>query len=687
MKLHAYFFFLFIAAVPLFADEGLWLLNQPPTDSIKSKYGFELTPDWLLHAQKSAVRFVNSGSGGFVSSKGLVITNHHVAADCLQKLSSKGKDFYRDGYAAATEAEELKCPDLELNVLQSIEDVTAKVNAAVTAEMTAEAAAAARRKVMAEIEKASLDATGLRSDVVTLYQGGLYHLYRNKKYTDVRLVFAPEKDVASFGGDVDNFEFPRYNLDICFFRVYENSKPIEVENYFRWNMQGPSENDLVFVVGFPGTTSRMETYAHLLFRRDIALPHLLNWLRNREAMLGQFSETGKEQRKAASNTLYSAANARKRESGAYQELLSSQVMETKKRFEDELRTKVDSNPEWKAEYGNAWLRIEEALQKARAIHVDYDLLERSSFDSTLFSIARHLVRLSTEKTKPGPERLREYRESNMESMELGLFSPAPIDKELEKAKIRSAIVFLAEKMGGAHPLVTKVLQGKSPADRAAELVNGTTLFGVEERRKLASSGTPAIESSTDPMIQLARAINEDALQVRKKYETEVEEPLRQAYSQIARARFAIFGTSIAPDATSTLRLSFGVVKGYEEDGNPVRYYTTLSDMRVHAEEHQFQEPFVLPEAWKTDSALAIAKTPLDFVSTADTIGGSSGSAVLNKKGEFVGINFDRNRHGLVRTFLYTEERARHIAVHSAGILEIIKSIYKFQRLVDEITGK
>jgi hypothetical protein len=670
------------------SDEGMWLFNNPPRELLKKKYNFDLTDAWLEHLQKASVRFNDGGSGSFVSPNGLTLTNHHVGAESLQKLSPKGKDYYRDGFLATSFEEELKCPDVELNVLQSIEEVTARVNSAVKPEMLPSQAAAARRAVMAEIERESLEKTKLRSDVVTLYQGGLYHLYRYKKYTDVRLVMAPEHGIAFFGGDTDNFEYPRFDLDVCFFRVYENGKPAHSEHYLKWSSEGPIEGDVVFVSGHPGSTNRMETVAKLQHRRDTTLPYALNLMRAREALLIQFSERGPEQAKMARSDLYRVANARKALTGQYQGLLDPAIMARKLEEENGLINKISADPAKKDAYGSAWQRIADAQKTLAQFEHEYALIEQGhAFDGHLFRIARHLVRLAEEKAKPSAQRLREYRDSNLESLEFELFSPAPIHAELERVKLAGALSFLAQNLGGEHPLVVKIFAGQSPAARAASLVDRTKLADPAERRKLAAGGKEAIDQSDDSMIRLARLIDADARALRKQFENEVEEVERQAYAQIARARFDLYGTSQPPDATFTLRLAFGVVRGYQVDGVDLPYTTTFGGAFERAERQQYREPFGLPKRWLDSKDKLDLAAPLNFVTTADTIGGNSGSPVVNRAGEFVGINFDRNRHGLVRNFVYTDEQARHIAVHSRGILYALQTLYHADRLVQELLGK
>ncbi|HQR07928.1 MAG TPA: S46 family peptidase [Gemmatales bacterium] len=666
-------------------DEGMWLFSNPPKQQLKEKYQIELKDDWLRHLQLSSVRMNNGGSGSFVSPKGLLLTNHHVGADALQKLSPLNKDYYLDGFTAKTGADELKCPDLEVNVLQEIIDVTKQVNDAVKPGMDAAQSNAARRAVMASIEKESLEKSGLRSDVVTLYQGGLYHLYRYKKYTDVRLVFAPEKAIASFGGDVDNFEFPRYNLDICFFRVYENDKPLETKDYLKWSPSGPKEGEVVFVSGHPGVTQRLETYERLRFRRDFILPYSLTRLNNREANLLQFSAKSPTHAKWAQKDLYSTANSRKAFSGQYQGLLDSGIMHSKQEQEKKLLEALKAtDPNLASMTKGAFIEIAASQALLMGFYFDMSLLETGdAFDSTLFKITRDIVRLNEEKGKPNGERLREYRDSARSSLELALFSPAPIHLEVEQSKLAASLTFMAQRLGGEHPTIIKVLRGKSPAARATELIQGTSLIDVATRKKLASDSA-ALKDSTDPMIQLVREIDQEARALRKKYEETVEEPERQAYATIANAKFAVFGTNIAPDATFTLRLAYGTVKGYEVDGKKLNYHTTLNGAFEREKENAGTPPFDLPKRWIEGKDKLNLSTPFNFVSTADTIGGNSGSPVVNAKGEFVGINFDRNRHGLVRNFVYTDEQARHIAVHSEAIKEALYKLYDVQSLLEEL---
>ena len=668
------------------ADEGMWLFNNPPRQQLKERYGFEPTDEWLSHVQQSAVRFNSGGSGSFVSSTGLVMTNHHVGADALQKFSTADHDYIATGFHARSRDQEIKCVDLELNVLKNIEDVTARVNAAVKPGASSAEAEKARRAVMNTIEKESLDKTGMRSDVVTLYQGGEYHLYRYKKYTDVRLVFAPEKDIAFFGGDPDNFEYPRYDLDICFFRVYENGEPAKVEHYLKWSAAGADDGELIFVAGHPGKTSRLNTVAHLEFIRDKVLPTSLNVLRRREVLLKNFSDRSLENARRAQDDYFSYQNSRKARLSGLAGLQDPAIMNAKRKSEQALQDSlVASSGEERSVVGD----VEKALARWKEIYAEYYLFETGqAFNSELFRIARTLVRLEAESKKPNSDRLREYRESNLESLKQELFSEAPIYDDFETVKLADSLGMLLEWLGTDHPLSRASLAGRSPKDRAAALVAGTKLKDVDRRKRFAeptaSGRTRRVGRSRDTMIELATLIDEPSRRVRKIYEEEVEEPLRQAYAKIAAARFKAMGTSTYPDATFTLRLAFGTVKGLEDGGRQIPPWTTMSGTFEHSKAHQEREPFKLPDTWLKRKDRLKLSTPMNFVSTADIIGGNSGSPVINRRGEVVGIIFDGNIQSLVLDFVYSDVQARAVSVHSAAIVESLRKIYDARELADEL---
>ena len=661
----------------LSADEGMWLFNELPGEHLKTKYGFEPTEPWARHVMLSSVRFNSGGSASFVSSTGLVLTNHHVGADTLHKISTPEHNYYRDGFYAKTPAEEIKAPDLELNRLVAIEDVTERVGAAVKSEMSAAEAFAARRAVMSEIEKESLDRTGLRSDVVTLYGGARYHLYRYKKYTDVRLVWAPESAIAFFGGDADNFEYPRYCLDVCLFRVYEDDQPAKIEHFLKVSPKGAADGELVFVPGNPGRTQRIFTTAALKYQRDRYVPFVLNFLRRREILYQQFELEGEEQKRRVRDDLFGTQNARKAYTGMAQGLQDPSFFARKEAEEAALRAKVESDPDLK-KYADAWKIIEE-VQARRS-----ELLEQTpSFAGRHYRIAETLVFMAAEDQKPNSERLREYRESARASLEQQLFSPAPIHPNLEQAKLADSLSLFAERRGGDHPLVEQVLDGKGPQARAAELVGGTELAEVAVRRRLAEGGQAAIDASTDPVIQLAKRMEPEARRIRK-IEDELDELERQAYSQITSAVYAVKGTGTYPDATFTLRLAFGQVKGYVDSGRPIPPWTTIEGAFEHEDRHAAKDPWKLPPRWHARKDRLNLETPFNFVCTADIIGGNSGSPVINRNAELVGVIFDGNIQSLTGRYYYSDTTARAVSVHSSVILESLRRIYDAGRLVEEL---
>lgn len=667
------------------ADEGMWLFSDPPRDLLKTKYDFNPSPAWLEHLQRSSVRFNNGGSGSFVSADGLVMTNHHVGSGALQKLSTAQRDYLASGFLAKTREEELRCHDLELNVLVSIEDVTDRIEAAVKPDLSPQQAHEARRAAMNTIEQQSLEKTGLRSDVVTLYHGGLYHLYRYQRYTDVRLVFAPEVDIAFFGGDPDNFEYPRYDLDICFFRVYEDNKPAKIEHYLRWSPGGVDDGELVFVSGHPGRTNRLKTVAHLKFLRDRILPAQLDETRRREILLEIYGGRSREAERQAQQELFGYRNRRKALLGALAGLQDPEIIKRKTAEEEALRRALAGRPELEAKYADAWQEVARAIDQWAEIEEEYHLLEAAAaFNSQLFHTARHIVRLSEECEKPNAERLREYRQSNLPSLKQQLFSAAPIYPELEITRLADSLGMYGEMTGIESPMVRKVLSGKSPQARAEELIGGTRLADPAQRKTLVEGGPATVRASADPLIDLVRLVDAPARAVRKQFDEKVEEPLNQAYGKIARAQFALGGKDVYPDATFTLRLALGVVRGLEQAGQAVPPWTTIGGAYLHAAEHGDVAPFKLPRSWtehKDDLAL---NTPLNFVSTDDIIGGNSGSPVVNRNGELVGIIFDGNRYSLVWGFVYDDEQGRAVAVDSRAITEALSKVYSATNVVEEL---
>ncbi|HEX6882805.1 MAG TPA: S46 family peptidase [Planctomycetota bacterium] len=670
------------------ADEGMWLLNKLPRKLLKEKHGFSVTDAWVEHVQKSCVRISTGGSGSLVSANGLVMTNHHVGSDVIEKLSTAEKNYLEHGFFARNQAEELACPDVEIDVLWTIEDVTAKVNAAVTPEMSLAQAGDARRARMAQLEQEVGQASGLHCEMVTLYQGGAYHLYGYKRYTDVRLVMAPEKGIAFYGGDPDNFEYPRYCLDVCFFRIYENGKPLAPEHYLKWSKNGAAEKELVFVAGHPGRTERLFTVAHLEFLRDTAYPLLMRSLWRREVQLQTFSGRSEEFRRIAEGDLFSVQNSRKARTGIQAGLLDPRLMDGKRKQEQELRAAVAARPEYQKQWGDAWDQIAKAEQAYAGFYARYTApgVGRGGF-GTLFGMARTLLRAAEEKPKESSQRLREFRDSALPSLELSLFSPAPIYPELEIDYATSGLLLLAELLGGNDPLVVQALGGLPPRLRAEQLVLGSKLRDVAERKRLYEGGKSALDACKDPLVELARLFDAENRALRKRYEGEVEAVEREAYAKIAAAQFAILGEDVYPDATFTLRLTFGTVRGYTENGKPVAPFTDFAGLYARGAERGNQPPFEVPERWvekKSDLAL---DTPYNFVADLDIIGGNSGSPVFNAAGEVVGLIFDGNIQSLVLDIAYESEQARAVSVDSRAIVEALKSVYGMTELVHEITGK
>ncbi len=672
-----------ISTQPTQADEGMWLFNQPPRAILRERYNFDATDAWLEHLQKASVRFNSGGSGSFVSEDGLLISNHHVGADALQKISTKEKNYLRDGFHARTLAEEIKCLDLELNVLQSIADVTARINAAVPKDADAATAFAARRKIIAAVEKESQDRTGLRSDVVTLWQGGAYHLYTFKRYTDVRLVFAPEQQIAFFGGDPDNFEFPRHDLDICFFRAYEDGKPAKVSHHLRFSPQGAAEGELVFVTGHPGRTSRLLTVAELEYLRDFGLPARLAYLKRVEVLLANWSARSVENARRARDDYFGVQNSRKALDGRLAGLLSPELFAAKVAAETEFQARLTNQSEF-AEARSAYAKIAEATRIMGAQATRHGLLEGAqAFNCESFGLARTLLRAGAEQPKPNGERLREFSDSGKQSLELELFSEKPIYADLEILMLADALTHLAGKLGAADPLVQRILAGQSPRERAAELIQQTKVRDVAFRKQLYAGGAAAVTAANDPMIELARLVDGEARALRQVADDQGEVK-QQAHAAISRARNALLGTTGYPDATFTLRLAFGTVKGYAEEGREVAPFTTLASLYERADEMNRLPPFDLPPLWDKRKSRLNLKTPYNFVSTCDIIGGNSGSPVVNRAGEFVGIIFDGNLQSLPWDYAFSDKQGRATSVHSAAILEALHQVYGAKELAREL---
>lgn len=677
---------LFAASLAL-ADEGMWLFNAFPKDRVKAKYAFEPSEEWLDHVRLSSVRFNNGGSGSFVSADGLTFTNHHVGAECIHDLSVNGKDYLKTGFYAHTQAEEAPCPNLELNQLVGIEDVTARIKGAAKEGMASAAAGQAQRAAMSGVEKDCTTSTGLRCDVVTFYSGEVFHLYKYKKYTDVRLVFAPEFDMAFFGGDPDNFTYPRYDLDITFFRVYENGKPVHLDHYLHWSATGIRNGYLVFVSGNPGSTGRLRTVAQLEYLRDVDYPSRLETYARRISVLQKFSAGSVENARIAQEDIFGLQNSQKAITGFEGGLKDPKLMANKAADEKALQSAVATDPRKKAETGDPWGAIAHAMQLQKEIYPTLAFVERRrGYNSDLAGIARTLVRAAAEKAKPDAGRLREYRDSGLPSLEQDLFSAAPVYKSMETLLLTDSLTQMQTALGNDNPIVQKSLNGKSPEETAKALIEGTKLDDVAVRKQLYEGGEAAISASTDPLIVLMRSIDAEAREVRKRYDDEVDSVERAEGAKIARARFSTNGYTQPPDATFTLRLSYGEVKGYTENGKQIPYFTTMGGAYQHAAAHGNKPPYQLPASWTAAKSKLKLSTPLNFVYTADIIGGNSGSPTINKAGEVVGIVFDGNIQSLPWNFQFDETVGRSVSVDSRGIQEALRKIYGAGALADELSG-
>ena len=692
------------------ADEGMYTFDNPPLKKWKDNYGFEPDAAWLERAMKAAVRFNNGGTGSFVSGDGLVMTNHHVGFDCIQKLSTKTNDYVKEGFVAERLEDEARCPDLELNVLMSYEDVTASVSEAAASAKDGEEAAKKRKARIAGIEKECNEKTKLRCNVIKLYGGGQYMLYRYLKHTDVRLVFAPEQQVAFFGGDFDNFTYPRYDFDVSFFRVYDGGKPFRTKHFFTWSKDGAKEGELVFVIGNPGTTGRQLTAAQLEFERDVRTPCRLRSFEKANKALKEFAAQSEENLRQAKHWIFGFENAIKAYTGFDKGLQDPKLFEKKKKEEEAVRKAVMEYEYFYEDVKDSWDKIAEAQKERAQFHaagyIAYSMVSRSE----LLRRAVAIVQMVEEKKKPNEERLEEYMDTALESLELDLFSGAPIYGDLEKVMLQNSLEEALDVLGPEHPLVKAALRGFDPQDVAVAATGGV-LFEVDEgdkKKTIRADGTKLVdvgyrkdlvkngekwslkkwlkklEKEKDPMMNLAVRINPVIRDLRKRYEDKVKSVEEAEGQKIAMAWFKVYGKSAPPDATFTLRISHGVVKGYEAEGTIVPFQTNFYGMYARSFAFDGKPPFDLPERWlKKKSALDMS-VPLNFVSTPDITGGNSGSPVINRSGEIVGLIFDGNIDSLVLRYAYSEEKARAVSVHSSGIREALVNLYKADRVAKEL---
>ena len=672
--------FCFSLTSALFADEGMWTFDNFPSKTVAQKYAFDPSQAWLDHVRLSSLRIAGGCSASFISPEGLVMTNHHCVVECVQQLSTPQQNFVDTGFSANSDAEEKKCPAFELDQLVEIRDVTSQVQSA-TAGKTGDAANKALFAKRAELEQSCGSDPSVRCDLVTLYHGGVYDLYHYKRYNDVRLVFAPEFSVAQFGGDPDNFNFPRYDFDIGLLRAYENGKPAATPDYLHWSANGSKEGDLVFVSGNPGGTSRELTISQLAFLRDTALPFQIPELSEYRGQLEQFITKGPEQAREAHEDLFYLENDFKVEFGHQGALLDPQFYGEKQHAEEHLRAAAKANPKLAADV-SAWDDIANVQKTRTELFTRRATMQAFGFQSNLLGSAITLVRAAAERAKPNTDRLPEYTDQALVNIQQQLSAPVPIYKDLEELNLTLLFAVTRRDLGADDAFVHKVLGKESPEQLAQRLVSGTHLDDPKVREALYKGGQSAIAASDDPMIRFAASINDDLLTVRKDYEAKVDAPTRAAAERIAKARFAVYGTSIDPDATFTARLSYGTVKGFEDaQGKMVQPYTNIEGLFQRA---TGAPPFVLPESWlKAKSSLNLS-APMNLSTTNDIIGGNSGSPLINEDGQIVGLIFDGNIFSLGGDYGYDAAKNRAVAVDSRALLEGLGKVYHLDRIVSEI---
>ncbi|HEY8508370.1 MAG TPA: S46 family peptidase [Steroidobacteraceae bacterium] len=678
-----------LAALPAAqADEGMWTFHNFPSAQVKEKYGVDITPAWLDRVRNATVRLSNC-TASFVSPNGLILTNHHCAANCVFENSTKEKNLLQDGFLARTRDAEVPCRTQVADVLVAMEDITSKIEAS-TRGLDEKAANEARKKKRSELEQACEQAskrdrkTGpLKCESVELYEGGQYFLYKYKRYDDVRLVFAPEQAIAAFGGDPDNFQFPRWCLDMAFMRAYDSQgKPVSTPGYLRIDFEGPDAGEPVFVSGHPGSTDRLLTVAQLKVLRDIDLPQYLlrgSELRGRYI---QFAKTGPEAERIVQDQLSGIENSLKVRRKQLDALLDDALIERKMKEEATLRARVMADPKLASAAGDPWAQIAKAMQIERQISVPYTFLEGGAgFNSRLFRYARALVRGAEERPKPNTERLREFNDTALARIEQQLKAAVPVYPELEQLTLSFSLERMREWLGPDHPVVRELLSKDSPDSLAERLVKGSKLADPKVRMELWTGGKAAVDASDDPMILLAKTVDAPSRAIRKRYEDEVEAPTQAAQEKLAAARFEAFGTSVPPDATFTLRLSIGTVQGWIENGEKVEPFTTLQRMFERA---TGEEPFKVPPSWMAAKDQLDMSTRFNLTTNNDIIGGNSGSPLIDAKGSVVGLIFDGNIHSISGSYWFDEEKNRAVAVHPAIMLEGLRKVYKAKELLSEL---
>jgi len=664
------------------ADEGMWTFDHFPSSVVQARYGFAPSPQWLEHVRSSAVRLTSGCSASVVSSDGLVLTNHHCVVTCEQTLSTARQDYVASGFLTHSRSEERLCPGMQAEILQQISDVTARVQGAIAAgnpKDVIKSRDAATSRI--EDEACKGDATS-RCEVVSLYQGGQYRLYKYRKYSDVRLVFAPEFSISFFGGDPDNFNFPRFCLDSAFVRLYENGAPARMPAHLSWRRTAPAAGELVFVAGNPGSTSRLDTRAQLEMQRDWKIPVRQLVRSELRGRLIEYSQLGAEQKRIAASTLFLVENSFKAFYGQERALVDPQFFARLTQEKNDLHQRVTANPQLAAAIGDPWKEIDGAIGTYQQIFLSHDFLEeRAGSVSQLFSYARTLVRAASERAKPSAERLKEYADSNLPLREKELLDPQPIYPDLERLALALWLSKSREYLTVDNPLITHLLGRESPAGLAERLVAGTHLADPKVRESLWRGGEAAVKASRDPLIVFLRTTDADARALRTRYEQQVEGPITRAQEKLARARFKVYGDAAYPDATFTLRLSYGRVQGWSYQGQTIRPFTTFAGLYARASD---SEPFRLPQRWLDARNRVDPNTLLDVATDNDIIGGNSGSPLIDAQGRVVGAIFDGNIHSLGGEFGFDPRLNRAIAVLTTGIGLALREIYALPVLANEL---
>ncbi|MCE3253583.1 MAG: family peptidase [Cellvibrio sp.] len=676
-----------LVALPPLAAEGMWTLDNLPRESMEKTYGFKPAPAWLEKSMRSAVRLAGGCSGSFVSAQGLVLTNHHCVASCVEDLSSQAQDLVNNGFLAKTHSEEKQCPGMELNRLEKTEDVTARMQKAL-AGLAGKAFSDAKKAEQSLIEKECAGDAGdqRRCDIVELYGGGQYHVYQYARYQDVRLVFAPEYAAGFFGGDPDNFNFPRYNLDMSLLRVYDKAgQPLVNADWFPINPKGAQENELVMTLGHPGTTQRLLTMMELETQRDLVLPFRLLLAAEYRGLLLQYSTQSDEHARIAKTELTNVENGIKARTGMFQSLLSPAVMHQKREQENAFRSWVNNDPARVKTYGDPWQTLNDTQTAWRNLYVDYVMVEIGfGAMSQHVTWARTLVRGTEEKAKPDGQRLREFSDANLPAVQAALFAESPLYTDFERTKLAWSLSKLREKLGVDNPAVKRILGKKSPEAIADAIVSQSKLGDISVRKQLWEGGNAAVKRSDDPAIELALLIDGYARQLRTEYDQNIEPIQKAAANQLAKARFAYQGTQVYPDATFSLRLSHGVIRGWEENGKTIKPFTDIGGLFERATDF---DPFKLADTWVAAEKKLQKKTRFNQVSTNDIVGGNSGSPLINAKGELVGLIFDGNIQSLGGAYFFDESVNRAVSVHPAAIAAALQHVYKADNLVKELKLK